>query len=62
MIVGGYALHLYCDHPKHPRNYRFLDAEYGSESGSYCRQKARKDGWLLNLKENTAICPECRKD
>lgn len=35
--------------------------EYIDEFGSKCRAKARKAGWLLNVKTGAAICPKCAK-
>lgn len=28
---------------------------------SECFKQARKDGWKINLKERTCICPKCNK-
>lgn len=73
MIVSGYTLELYCDHPAHD----YARAEWGPmlatggaqcpteyldpERGSKCRTAARKDGWLLK-RDGTCICPDCRKE
>jgi hypothetical protein len=36
-------------------------AQYTGETGSECRTQARKSGWILNLKYQTAVCPKCAK-
>lgn len=70
MIVGCYTLDLYCDGASDCRNRKAQydgsesmrpPARYIGETGSECRTQARKDGWLLNLKYQTAICRKCAK-
>lgn len=63
-IVGCYTLDLYCDregdcveeYPRSPQD------QYNAESGGEARQQARRNGWRLNLKAGTAICPHCRAE
>ncbi len=61
MIVGSYVLQLYCqeDNPEHGRDE--FPHEYTAEFGAACRKAARQEGWILNLKEHTAICPKCKE-
>ena len=64
MIVGGYTLDLYCDHPRHAEHSYAIKNEthpdqYTGETGSECRAKARRRGWKLDLREGQAICPYC---
>jgi hypothetical protein len=64
MITGCYILHLYCDtctaHNSRPTG-KCVPDEYTAETGQQCRQRARKQGWRLNLKKGTATCPACSK-
>jgi len=73
MIVGGYTLHLYCDHPRHPtekqtaaqpfafevwERYRKLwPGEYSDNDRARCVKRAKADGW--KLRAGKATCPEC---
>lgn len=64
MIVGCYALDLYCENYD-PRalglhEYDEFPHTYTDEYGSRCRTDARKDGWLLR-RDGTALCPKCNK-
>lgn len=69
MIAGCYTLDLYCerreglsyeeDRKLHEHNE--FPHQFSHELGSACRAAARKKGWILNLKEGTAICPRCAK-
>lgn len=65
MIVGCYVLDLYCDnqgdYPDGIHEYNEFPRSYHDEFGSKCRKAARRDGWKLNLKEGTAICPKCNE-
>jgi hypothetical protein len=70
MIVGGYNLNLYCDGAPDCKNrsakydggdHYTAPGKYVGETGSECRQQDRKRGWILNLQENTAVCPKCAK-
>ena len=72
MIVGGYSLHLYCDHeyadPEEQYKHMGLSeypgpgrAEFTGETGGEARQAARKRGWVLDLKNGKAFCPDCVK-
>lgn len=62
MIVGGYSLHLYCDNNKgHRLNDSSSKAEYDDIKESFCFAKAKSDGWKIDRKNGTAICPTCRK-
>jgi hypothetical protein len=61
MIVGCYALDLYCDnepvHGKKPMERRV--GQFTGETGGQARQEARRVGWLINLGKNTCVCPKC---
>ena len=63
MIVGCYTLDLYCDnageYPDGIHEYKEFPREFTDEYGSKCRKMARKEGWTLNLKDGTALCPKC---
>lgn len=62
-IVGCYDLHLYCDGIGCAVGMFRERAEFeaNDESGSACRAAARKRGWRLDLKAQTALCPACVK-
>jgi hypothetical protein len=57
-FVGGYTLHLYCDHPNHVH-----DGTYQSEfadptrNGSY--RLARAAGWSISTSEQVVGRPTC---
>ena len=66
MIVGCYALHLYCANsmvgggdtcasPPH-----LQPAEFTGRNEQEARAEARKKGWVFRNKE--CFCPECVKD
>ena len=68
MIVGCYALHLYCDSPGCPNGNmgpgdnprppgEFTHATH--EKGAMA--KARRAGWKLDLTNWTCLCPLCSK-
>ena len=66
VIVGCYSLDLYCDAegcttPRPHLGDRSCGphAEYTHELGAECRRRARKAGWVLNVREGTAVCPTC---
>lgn len=65
MIVGCYALDLYCENYKSENDniheFNEFPHIYTHEKGSTCRKLARKDGWIIKEKENRAICPKCVK-
>lgn len=57
-IVGCYSLHLYCA--------RYCDVlnrpgEYTGHTLSDCLREARHDGWLVNTRNNHALCPRCSR-
>lgn len=58
MIIGCYALDLYCDSPKHDDYDNRNPVQYTDELGSKCRQAARRDGWILT-RDGKAYCPKC---
>jgi hypothetical protein len=60
MIVGGYTLDLYCDDPDHVPVHG-ESHQFFTEEGSQARRKARKAGWMLNLRDGVARCPACAK-
>lgn len=66
MIVGCYTLDLYCETEGCPMSRCTRSGEdmrapasYNDELGSTCRRRARRDGWRLDLREGTALCPKC---
>lgn len=73
MISSGYTLDLYCDHPDHEIEFFYDSTQNGvvqkfdqyfcdsKNPKSDCFKQARKDGWKINLKERTCICPKCNK-
>ncbi|MFA5202877.1 MAG: hypothetical protein WC708_00475 [Lentisphaeria bacterium] len=67
VIIGCYTLELYCNGDP---NCRFTlskstganeSAVFTGDSAKQTRTKARKAGWKLNLKEGSAICPDCQR-
>lgn len=67
MWAGCYALDLYCDKRKDNAPGKADDGvhswdefphQYTGESGSECRSRARKAGWIIK-NDGTAICPKC---
>lgn len=65
MIVGVYSLDLYCENEGeyndgiHP--FRYLLHSYVGETRQECFRKARANGWKLNFRKGTAICPICTR-
>lgn len=62
MIVCGYSLELYCDHPSHNGRLRdaiFYISKFYHPRKAVCVREARREGWLI--KNGKAICPNCRK-
>jgi len=57
-IVGCYQLHLYC---VNGCDDLYLPVEYTGATGGQCRAEARRDGWLIRVSQNYAVCPKCRK-
>jgi hypothetical protein len=75
MIVGGYTLHLYCDHPGHNgwsyegKHYvrtehnphgEHLQDEFAGNNERDARANARAWGWVFQ-RERRVICPFCAK-
>lgn len=62
MQVGGYTLDLYCDAKgcKQDGGVWRAQAQFSSESGSSCRQAARRAGWRLFPNGDTH-CRPCRQ-
>lgn len=64
MIVGGYALDLYCDtdNPAHKlqQNYEGDQAQFGGHDRATAVRSARRAGWTINWKTKEARCPICR--
>ena len=69
-VVGGYVLHLYCDHPAH----RAVDehmAEFGGKDSAQAWRDAKRHGWRRlrrRTPEGTAVpgspethCPLCAR-
>jgi hypothetical protein len=70
MIVGCYSLHLYCDGLPNCKNRNCRPgaggdsvppAEYSGQTRGECSAKARRQGWRLNPRTDTALCPACAK-
>lgn len=65
MIIGCYVLTLYCDETGCPCSKYgpggYAPAQYYAETGSKCRANARRDGWLVDLKRNRCLCPQCHE-
>lgn len=68
MIIGCYTLDLYCDGDPECKysmtnspGCRNMSAQFTAETGSECRRLAREEGWILNLQEQTTVCPSCAK-
>jgi len=68
MIVRGYALDLYCENAHELRgtgydgdvhDYNEFPATYVGETRQECVKAARKNGWIINIKAGTCICPKC---
>ena len=59
MIVGGYTVHLYCDHPQ--ADWKCGHGEYTGHNEAQCFKQARKDGWVIRLTDRTARCPRHAK-
>ena len=70
MIVGGYSLDLYCEndeisHYLLPSGIYLVGNtevkhQYAGNTFIECARQARKDGWKINTKNHTCICPVCR--
>lgn len=66
MWVGTYGLDLYCDNAtdlrelvdEHGHNHGEFPHQYTGESGSNCRTRARRAGWIIG-RDGSAICPKC---
>lgn len=65
--AGIYSLDLYCDKvgPNLPGRaddgvhaWSEFPHQYSNESGSACREQARRKGWVIK-NDGTAICPKC---
>lgn len=61
---GIYVLDCYCDHGHSPEtdprhNWDEFPHQYTDEFGSKCRAMARKDGWLLDERNQNFLCPKC---
>lgn len=69
MIVSGYTLDLYCDHPNHESTFLYSSSDEGyaqftsdaknPKTDAY--KQAKKVGWKIDLKKGICICPKCRK-
>jgi hypothetical protein len=58
-IIGCYSLDLYCCRKNPAHKHSEFPHNYTAETGGECRKDARKDGWKLNLRDQTAVCPKC---
>jgi|WetSurMetagenome_2_1015567.scaffolds.fasta_scaffold18500_7 hypothetical protein len=67
MIIGCYTLELYCNGDP---NCKFApskgtganeSAVFTGDTAKQTHTKARKAGWKLNLREGSAICPDCQR-
>lgn len=68
MIIGCYDLHLYCDFSDEEYKHRGSGAypgpargEFTGETASEARQQARRAGWLIDIRNERALCPYCRR-
>lgn len=62
MIVGCYALDLYCDNEEaHKDEYPMTVFNSIGRSREECLRSARKAGWSVDLKRWVARCPRCRR-
>jgi hypothetical protein len=60
VIASGYALDLYCDKQEAPgHHYNEFPHQYSDEHRAECRRRAKQDGWKINWRKGTAICPKC---
>ena len=62
MIAGAYTLDLYCDNHEWMDDIHDFDEfphQFVSETKGECFRKARKQGWLINVKMNKVLCPKC---
>ncbi|MDP1713087.1 MAG: hypothetical protein Q8K86_11605 [Candidatus Nanopelagicaceae bacterium] len=48
-----YGIHCSC------HEFKEFPHQFTHEFGSKARTQAKKNGWLLDLKSNKAICPKC---
>ena len=67
MIVGSYVLDLYCNN-RNIRDGEITDGvhtcldfpdTYIGKNYNECVKEARSKGWIINSKEDIAICPKC---
>jgi hypothetical protein len=67
VIIGCYTLELYCNGDP---NCKFTlskgtganeSAMFTGDTAKQTHTKARKAGWKLNLREGSAICPDCQR-
>lgn len=68
MIVRGYSMDLYCENAHELRgtgyggdihDYNEFPKTYAGETRAECVREARADGWKINIKAGTCICPKC---
>ena len=67
MIVGAYELTLYCDTEGCPKASCIPNGDQKpippfqtyAETGSECRRKARRRGWVLFMHRGLCLCPDC---
>ena len=66
-ITGYYCLEIYCDFPaceeisENPNINHPAEEMICRDSRRECILSARSDGWVLNLKNNTSLCPKHAK-
>lgn len=60
MIAGCYTLDLYCDDNDEDGMHAYgeFPKQYTSEHGTKARRAARRNGWVINMVNGTAICPK----
>jgi len=69
-VVGCYSLNLYCDYPDGHSPHLYSTPWYESINGKFgamgeyagrtfaeCAKEARSNGWIINEREDRAICP-----
>lgn len=71
MIVGGYAMDLYCEnagetlagtiYDAYGHRYDAFPRKFHGETALECRQQAYTRGWILRIAKGEAYCPMCAK-
>ena len=59
MIIGHYAMRLYCDGPHPVADHNLFPHKFSSSTDTNCLRQARLMGWKIRPSKNRAICPAC---